>query len=58
MRMNECLLIPTLPTTLFSPQDYAEIEVVFGDDGRVTRLDWTTGGGTYPLPRVDTTASE
>jgi CubicO group peptidase (beta-lactamase class C family) len=58
VRMNEWLLIPTSPTTLFSPQDYAEIEVVFGDDGRVTRLDWTTGGGTYPLPRVDTTASE
>ena len=51
--MEEWLLIPTSRTTLFSPQDYAEIEVVLEEDGAVSRLDWTIGGNTYPLPRVD-----
>ena len=50
--MEEWLLIPTSETTLFSPQDYAEIEVVLDEDGEVGRLDWTTGGDTYPLPKV------
>ncbi len=52
MRMDDWLLIPTSKTTLFSPQDYAEIEVVFDESGEVSRLDWTTGGQTYPLPKV------
>ena len=56
--MEEWLLIPTSERTLFSPQDYAEIEVVVGQDGEVTRLDWTTGGQTYPLPKVITGSSE
>lgn len=55
--MDEWLLIPTGERTLFSPQDYAEITVVLGEDGRVSRLDWTTGGNTYPLPRVDAPAA-
>ena len=53
VRMNDWLPIPTSSTTLFSPQDYAEIEVVFDKDGGVSRLDWTTGGQTYPMPKVD-----
>ena len=52
VRMEEWLLIPTSKTTLFSPQDYAEIEVVLDEGGEVVRLDWTTGGNTYPLPKV------
>lgn len=52
VQMNDWLLIPTSETTLFSPQDYAEIEVVFDESGEVERLDWTTGGQTYPLPKV------
>ena len=52
VRMNDWLLIPTSRTMLFSPQDYAEIEVVFDENGEVSRLDWTTGGQTYPLPRI------
>jgi len=51
-QMNEWLLIPTSETTFFSPQDYAEIEVVFDESGEVVRLDWTTGGQTHPLPRA------
>ncbi len=51
--MNDWLLIPTAAATFFSPQDYAEIEVVLGEGGEVERLDWTTGGQTYPLPRVE-----
>ena len=50
--MDEWLLIPTSKTTFFSPQDYAEIEVVLDEEGEVERLDWKTGGDTYPLPRV------
>ena len=49
--MGEWLLIPTSERTLFSPQDYAEIEVVLDEEGGVSRLDWTTGGQTYPLPK-------
>jgi len=52
VRMNDWLLIPTSSTTLFSPQDYAEIEVVLDESGNVTRLDWKTGGQTYPMPKV------
>ena len=52
VQMGEWLLIPTSRTTFFSPQDYAEIEVVLDDEGRVSRLDWTIAGSTYPLPRV------
>ncbi len=55
--MNEWLLIPTSETTLFSPQDYAEIEVVLDEAGEVSRLDWTIGDQTYPLPRVGGTDS-
>ena len=51
--MNDWLLIPTAAATFFSPQDYAEIEVVLGEGGEVERLDWTTGGETYPLPKVE-----
>jgi hypothetical protein len=51
--MEECILIPTSERTLFSLQDYAEIEVVVGDDGAAARLDWKIGEQTYPLPRVD-----
>jgi len=52
VRMDDWLLIPTSKTTLFSPQDYAEIEVVLDDEGDVSRLDWTVGGQTYPMPKV------
>lgn len=58
VRMNDWLLIPTSNTTLFSPQDYAEIEVVFDENGEVSRLDWTTGGQTYPMPKVDGLSGE
>ena len=51
--MEEWLLIPTSERTLFSPQDYAEIEVVISEDGEVARLDWKIGEQTYPLPKVD-----
>lgn len=50
--IDDWLLIPTSKTTLFSPQDYAQIEAVLDEDGQVTRLDWTTDGQTYPLPRL------
>lgn len=56
--MEEWLLISASEGTLFSPQDYAEIEVVVGQDGDVTRLDWTTGGQTYPLPKVGSVPSQ
>ena len=52
VQMEDWLLIPTSKTTLFSPQDYAVIEVVVGEGGRVERLDWKIGDQTYPLPRV------
>ncbi len=50
--MSEWLLIPTSERTFFSPQDYAEIEVVVDENGNPIRLDWTTGGRTFPLPKV------
>jgi hypothetical protein len=53
VRMGDWLLIPTSETTLFSPQDYAVITVVRDESGTVERLDWTTGGNTYPMPRVN-----
>jgi len=46
------LLLPTSESTFFSPQDYAEITVVTGADGRVERLDWTVAGTTHKMPRV------
>jgi len=46
-------LIPTSPTTFFSPQDYARVSVVMGESGEVERLDWQQGDETYPVPRVD-----
>lgn len=49
---RSCAPGATSKTTLFSPQDYAEIEVVLDDNGEVSRLDWTTGGNTYPMPKV------
>jgi CubicO group peptidase (beta-lactamase class C family) len=55
--MEEWLLIPTSERTLFSPQDYAEIEVVLDEEGGVSRLDWTIGGQTYPLPKVTASLS-
>jgi hypothetical protein len=50
--MDDWLLVPTSPTTLFSPQDYAVIEVVRDETGAVTHLDWHMGGQTFELPRV------
>jgi hypothetical protein len=50
--MEEWLLVPTSERTFFSPQDYAEIEVVIDDDGQPVRLDWTIGDQTYELPKV------
>lgn len=58
VRMGDWLLIPTSDTTLFSPQDYAVISVISGGDGVVERLDWTTGGNTYPMPKVKVTNDE
>ncbi|MEM7049113.1 MAG: serine hydrolase [Acidobacteriota bacterium] len=55
--MDEWLLIPTAERTLFSPQDYAEIEVVVDDQEQPIRLDWRIGDQTYPLPRVAAPAS-
>jgi hypothetical protein len=52
IRMSGWLLIPTSERTFFSPQDYAEITVVTDEAGEVERLDWTTAGQTYPMPRV------
>ncbi|MCP3961888.1 MAG: serine hydrolase [bacterium] len=57
VRLSGWLLIPISKTTFFSLQDYAEVEVVTAEDGKVTRLDWTTGGNTYPMPRVDIDAA-
>ena len=51
--MSGWLLVPTSESTFFSPQDYAEIAVVVGQDGSVERLDWTVAGETYPMPRVE-----
>ena len=56
--MEEWPLIPTSEQTLFSPQDYAEIQVVTGDDGEVIRLDRRIGDQTYPLPKVGAVKSE
>ena len=56
--LDDWLLIPTSKTTLFSLQDYAEIEVVLDDNGEVSRLDWTVGGITYPMPRVGVPPTE
>jgi CubicO group peptidase (beta-lactamase class C family) len=58
VRMGDWLLIPTSNTTLFSPQDYAVISVISDEAGAVERLDWTTGGNTYPMPKVKTTNAE
>lgn len=54
--MGDWLLIPTSERTLFSPQDYAEIEVVVGENGEVERLDWKIGEEIYPLPKVESPA--
>ena len=51
--MDDWVLIPVAPATFFSPQDYAEISVVQGDDGTVERLDWQIGDNVYPLPRIE-----
>ncbi|MBU2678417.1 MAG: beta-lactamase family protein [Gammaproteobacteria bacterium] len=51
--MDDWLLIPVAPATFFSPQDYAEIIVVMGQDGLVERLDWKIGDNVYPLPRIE-----
>jgi hypothetical protein len=51
--MDDWLLIPVARATFFSPQDYAEITVVHGDDGSVERLDWKIGDDVYPLPRIE-----
>ena len=51
--MDDWILIPVATDTFFSPQDYAEITVVQGDDGSVERLDWKIGDDVYPLPRVE-----
>jgi hypothetical protein len=58
VRMGDWLLIPTSDTTLFSPQDYAVITVVSDESGEIVRLDWTTGGNTYPMPKVKVAKSE
>ena len=58
VRMGDWLLIPTSDTTLFSPQDYAVITVVSGENGTVERLDWATGGNTYPMPKVGVARTE
>lgn len=52
LRANEWLLVPLSKTTFFSPQDYARITVVFGEDGEVDHLDWEIAGTVYPLPRI------
>jgi CubicO group peptidase (beta-lactamase class C family) len=53
VEMEGWLLIPISERRLFSPQDYAEVEVVLDENGGATRLDWTTNGETYPLPKVE-----
>jgi len=58
VRMGDWLLIPTSDMTLFSPQDYAVITVVSDDSGEIERLDWTTGGNTYPMPKVRVKTAE
>jgi len=58
VRMGDWLLIPTSDTTLFSPQDYAVITVVSDESGEIERLDWTTGGNTYPMPKVGVKTTE
>ena len=56
--VDDWLLIPVTQTTLFSPQDYAEIEVIVDPRGNVTRLDWKIGDQVYPLPKVDVEPGE
>ena len=46
------LLIPTSETTFFSPQDYAEVAVVFDAQGAVERLDWAPPGNNWPCPKL------
>jgi hypothetical protein len=52
LRVNDWTLVPTGERTFFSPQDYAVVEVVVGEDGMPERLDWTIAGQTYPCPRI------
>ena len=49
---NDWVLVPTAPTSFFSPQDYATVEVVFDDQGRPEGLDWKHPSGTSRMPRV------
>ena len=56
--LSDWLLIPISTTTFFSPQDYAEIEVVLDENGEIIRLDWTTDGETYPMPKVEVSQTE
>lgn len=50
LRIGEWILVPVGEHTFVSPQDYATVRVVLGDDGRPERLDWTSGGTISELP--------
>ena len=52
LMVNSWTLIPTGDRVFFSPQDYAVVEVVLGEDGKPLRLDWKIGDNTYPCPRI------
>ena len=46
------VLVPTGERRFYSPQDYAEIEVVLDDQGQPSRLDWIIDGEPHPCPRT------
>ena len=46
------LLVPTSESTFYSLQEYGRVNVVFGEAGRVERLDWEWAGALYPWRRT------
>jgi CubicO group peptidase (beta-lactamase class C family) len=53
LQIGSWILVPTGERTFVSPQDYATITFIMGGDGRPVRLDWTAGGTTSEMPRVE-----
>ena len=50
--VNSYTLVPTGSRLFYSPQDYGQVTVVMGDDGRPLRLDWKIGEEVFPCPRI------
>jgi CubicO group peptidase (beta-lactamase class C family) len=46
------LLVPLSETTFYSLQEYGRVNVVFGEAGRVERLDWEWNGAFQPWRRT------